>query len=238
MGLRLTSYLGENAALIAADLAAALAARVGDEVEACVATSPDEIADGAADLYWLCGLLTTVLLDSGRLHGEIVAAPVFPDRPGPVYRSVVVATSPIDLQTERAGLVLAVNEPGSWSGHHALRTHLGSLDDFGAVVVTGSHAASIERLLAGEADVAAIDDTIWDFLTVRDHRLARLEVVDHTPPWPAPPFTIDRGVPAPTAAAIRRALLDVAPVGLDRIVAATDADYAPIRRAMDRSETA
>ena len=100
---------------------------------------------------------------------DIVAAPVFPGQHGPVYHSVLVASA---VERHRAtledlpGSVLAVNEPGSWSGHHALRAMLverGVREPvFRHVVVTGSHAASIRALLTGAASVAAIDHTVWE----------------------------------------------------------------------------
>lgn len=235
--LHLVTYLGENTAGIADDLTGRLGAELGCPVEVCAAASPDEIAAADAALYWLCGLLTTVLIDSGRVDGEIVAAPVFPGRAGPVYRSVVAASSAVDLTGDRSGLTLAVNEDGSWSGHHALRSHLpGGTASFGSVVVSGGHDASIDLLLDGAADVAAIDDTIWEFRAAHDGRLDGLHVVDRTRQWPAPPFTLDRRVPEPTARALRAALIAITPAGLDRIVPATGADYDPIREAMAQLE--
>jgi ABC-type phosphate/phosphonate transport system substrate-binding protein len=231
--LRLVTYLGENTTGIASDLARHLSAALDCAVEVRSAESPEEVVDLDADLSWLCGLLTTVLLDSAALDGEIAAAPVFPGRPGPVYRSVIVSRSPIDLARDRSGLTLAINEDGSWSGHHALRAHLpGGSVGFGSVVTSGGHDASIDLLLDGGADVAAIDDTIWEFRAANDARLDELVVVDRTREWPAPPFTVSRRASARFGTGVTAALVAATPTGLDRIVAASGADYDPIRAAM------
>ncbi len=234
--MRLVTHLGENAVVISRDLSGRIAEDLHVDVEARAASSAGDVTEGGADLYWLCGLLTTVFIDSGQIDGEIVAAPVFPGRAGPTYRSVIVATSPSALSGDRSRARLVINERGSWSGHHALRSHLSDASDasnaFGSIIVSGAHDASIDLLLAGDADVAAIDDTIWEFRAERDDRLAELHVLDRTRPWPAPPFTIDHRVPAETAAALTDALLDARPAGLDRIVPATNHDYDPIRAAI------
>ncbi|MDH4119593.1 MAG: PhnD/SsuA/transferrin family substrate-binding protein [Acidimicrobiia bacterium] len=228
--LHLVTHLGENTAEVARHLAIELENELGISVEWHAASTVSEITEHGADLYWMCGLLTTQLIDSGRLTGRIVAAPVFPGRTEPVYHSVIVATSP--LEAGLRGTTLAINEEGSWSGNHALRVHLGHHPGFASVATTGSHEASIDLLLAGEADVAAIDDTVWSHRLARDPLLERLFVVDRTRDWPAPPFTLDARVPPAMGDSLTSALVRAKPTGLIRIDGVSDSDYDPIRSAM------
>ena len=224
LGDRLTAELG-------IDLAAELAPTWTDFMAA--------IDDGTVRVVWLCGLATAELIDSGRFDAEIVAAPVFPGESGPVYRSVVVARREAGRSTidDLAGSRLAINAYGSWSGYHALRAHLAEAGRFDAffssVTETGGHDASIDSVLAGEADCAAIDCSVWDARSARDPRLRELQVVARTRDHPAPPFSVSRALDADVRrgdhgrpGAVARA------AGLEAIVPATDTDYDPLRRAM------
>ena len=186
----------------------------------------------------MCGFATVEGLDAGRLDLDIVAAPVFPGHERATYRSVISARRDAGAATlgDLAGARLAINERTSWSGYHALRVHLaetGRLGPFfGSVAETGGHGASIEAVLGGAADTAAIDDTIWEYRVGLDPRLATLAVVDRTRAWPAPPFSLSRALDPAVRAAVAAALPSLAPTGLDGIRPATSADYDPIRGAM------
>ena len=241
-GLTLVTYLGDNTTATAAAIATALAGHLGTPVafdpDASSAARREAIASGAADIVWMCGLATVEGLNAGRLAVDIAAAPVFPGHDGATYRSVIIARGDFGATTlaDLAGARLAINERSSWSGYHALRAHLaetGRLGPFfGSVAETGGHAASIEAVLGGAADTAAIDDTIWAYRVGLDPRLSALTVVDRTRAWPAPPFSVSRALDPATRAALAAALPTLRPTGLDAIRPATSADYDPIRRAM------
>lgn len=242
--LTFVSYLTSHADPISAAIADSLGRRLGRQVSFDADATWQQrrrwIEGGQADVYWMCGLLTTTLFDAGRL-GNVVAAPVFPGRPGPVYRSVVVtrAGSAIGTLQDLRGARLAINERDSWSGYHALRVHLASTGragpNFGEIVETGGHEASIEAVLAGSADVAAIDDTVWEHRLGLDDRLRELVVVDRTQAWPTPPFSLSRSLDPVVGESISPALTDLRPAGLDRIVPASSADYDPIRQGMTQA---
>lgn len=243
------TYLGRNTVPIAEDLAAMLSNSTGVEVEfdatAGWAQRLGSIEEGEAELYWMCGLLTVDLIDTARLDAEIVAAPAFAPRTEPVYHSVIVSRSPLSDASDLAERTVAINEAGSWSGHHALRAHLSeravvassgaAVGLPGSVVESGGHELSIDMLLAGTADVASIDDTIWEHRIAEDPRLGGLFVIDRTRDWPAPPFSLHHRVPPGLAATLRRALTEARPAGLSRIVPARDSDYDPIRNGMESS---
>jgi phosphonate transport system substrate-binding protein len=240
------SFLGTNTVPIVRELGDRLTAEVGIDLGGELAPSWADILaaidSGSAHVLWMCGLATTQLIDSGQLDFEIVAAPVFPGESGPVYRSLVVARREPRRSTidDLEGTRLAINGYGSWSGYHALRAHLAESGRFDAffdsVTETGGHDASIDSLLAGEADCAAIDCSVWDARRARDPRLQELEVVATTRDQPAPPFSVSRALDADLRHAITAGLLRATPTGLDAIVPANDADYDPLRYAMGVAE--
>jgi ABC-type phosphate/phosphonate transport system substrate-binding protein len=241
-GSSFLSFLGPNTTPIVRELGQRLSAELGIDLAGDLAPSWADfmaaIDGGTAPVVWLCGLATTELIDSGRFDAEIVAAPVFPGEPGPVYRSFVVARREAGVSTldDLAGSRLAINSTGSWSGYHALRVHLAEAGRFEAFFATatetGSHDASIDAVLAGGADCAAIDSTVWDDRVSRDPRTRDLRVVARTRDHPVPPFSLSRTIDADLRRAIAAGLVRSAPVGLDAIVPASDADYDPLRSAM------
>lgn len=240
--VRLATHLGENADEIARELARSIGSDTGFDVDVVPGAASQQRGRWSvehADIYWLCGLLTIELIASDELDATIVAAPVFPERPGAVYSSVIVARDATFATRDVANSTLVINEAGSWSGNHALRVHADrhGWEPFEKVVTSASHLASLEMLLAGEADVAAIDDTIWEYALARDRRLDHLEVVDRTQWWPAPPFSVRRSLPIEIAAPLEASLLSAVPQGLDGVVSASGHDYEPIRTAMAASAT-
>jgi len=233
--LSLTFYMGSALIPVAKRLAETLSERMDVPVD-----FDEDASDGdrraALDqpppgVVWLCGLETVVRQDDGRLPARIVAAPIFPGHDSPVYDSVIVAhgqwagTGLEDL----GGATLAINQAGSWSGHHALRAHivrrgLGQRVG-GRTIETGSHEASIDALLRGDADVAAIDETVWAARIARDPEAGTLRVIERTAPQPAPPFSIVDGLDVGLDAGLREALVTASVPGLSGIAPASDADY-------------
>ncbi len=200
---------------------------------------------GDIDLLWVCGLLGTRLIDSGGLPGSIRLAPVFDRRSSPVYQSVIVARSGSVYASlaDVAGARLAVNEYGSWSGYAALvehlRRHRRSIDIFSDGIVTGAHAASVLAVQDGQADVAAIDDSVWQWMA-RNGRTERLTVIDRTAPWPAPPLVIGHRVDDEKATRLVDALAGLphrSVDGLDHFEPANDTDYDTMRN-VDRDHCA
>lgn len=240
MGLSAVTLLGDNTAPILEALCAHVAATAGVDIE--VLPTPSDSSRAAvhtlddAHLIWACGFLTGNMIDADDLDADIVAAPVFADEGGPTYHSVVIAraTPPISDLVHFRGTV-AVNERESWSGHHALGHHfdaIGLEHPIEAALMSGSHRGSVEAVAACDADLAAIDHTVWEHLARTTSLTAGLTVVSRTRDWPAPPFTVHRRVDAKTRRrlieALTRTTLDDVE-GLTRIVAATRSDYHEMR---------
>lgn len=113
-----------------------------------------------------------------------IARPVFSDldcTPGS-YFSHIVASRPYLGGTAR----LAANALSSRSGYGALiewtQKHAVPVE---GIAVTGSHAASLQALREGRADLAAIDAHSWNLLQVDD-----LHIIDHSSEALAPPYVM------------------------------------------------
>ncbi len=237
MGLTAVTLLGENTVPILAGLCSWLTEATGVDIAADrrLPGTSAEAAEraGDADLIWGCGFLVCQLVDSGRLDAEIVAAPVFAGETGPVYHSVIVTADPaIEGLCDASGGVVAINEMVSWSGHLALVDHLAAIGSnlsmFERVVTTGSHAASVEAVARGDADVAAIDHTVWAQLARQLRAGTGLRVIDRTKEWPAPPFALHRRRPTDERRTMAAAMVAIPPkliVDLAGVVPASRADY-------------
>lgn len=120
---------------------------------------------------------------------------------GPYYRSLIVVRTgdPAVRLDELRGRVCAVNMSGSQSGCNTLRYSLARLARSGRffrrVVETGAHAASLEAVRGGWADLAAIDCVTFTLL--RAHRpasTAGLRVLARSRRAPALPYVTRAGV--------------------------------------------
>jgi ABC-type phosphate/phosphonate transport system substrate-binding protein len=136
---------------------------------------------------------------------------------GALYRSAIVvragdpARDVADLRGRRA----AVNDLASNSGMNLFRAEIAPLANgpsfFAAVTITGAHAASVEAVAAGEADVAAIDCITWAQLQrLRPRTTTALRVLSWTTATPGLPLIAAATTDAAVVAALRKALADVA----------------------------
>lgn len=146
---------------------------------------------------------------------RVVATPHYaaPGCDGYRYASAVVvrASSGADCLGALRGAVCAFNARDSQSGYGALRAAIApnARDGrfFARTVETGAHAASIEAVRDGRADVCAVDCVMWALLArYRPSALTGLEVMQYTEPAPGLPFVTAGHVSAATVASIRDAL--------------------------------
>ncbi len=204
----MTVNLGDNTRVPARALASSIREMTGRDVT--LTWGPPDPLD-PPEVAWMCGYLTAALIAERGYPLDVVAAPVFPGSTEAVYHSVLVTGSPAistleDAQTAR----FVVNEHDSWSGHLGVLRALqicSLFDRFAEVLTSGSHERSIDMLVDGTGELAAIDSTIWEHRLVTDTSLRSLRVLMRTEDWPAPPFSIGRHVHEDTAATIERALI-------------------------------
>ena len=156
-----------------------------------------------------------------RLKGrvQLVATPRYRAEGcrGPFHSSAIVVRATHSAQTlaQVRAARAAVNDETSGSGMNLLRAAIAPLAGaeafFSAVVATGSHLACIQALAAGEADVAAIDAVTWaQVRRLRPQLANRLRVLAWTGESPGLPLITAADSDAPTLAALRQALADVA----------------------------
>jgi phosphonate transport system substrate-binding protein len=205
---------------------------------------------GEIQILWLCGLPYVDKVDLVGNDMELLAVPVpagarYQGRP--VYFSDVVVRrgSAFESFIELSGASWAYNEPRSHSGFNVVRAYLAALGQregfFGNVVESGAHSHSIELIMSGAVDGAAIDSTVLEWLVSQRGDLAdELRVIETIGPSPIPPWVISKKLPASFRSEIRQTLLDLhlsAPgqavlesAQIARFVCADDRDYDPIRR--------
>ncbi len=141
-----------------------------------------------------CGYPLTHTL-SGRV--QLLATPCYdaPGCEGPNYCSMLVvaadspALSPADLRGKRA----AFNTADSQSGMNALRAVIAPFARgehfFAETIETGGHAASLDLVAGGDADVAAIDSvSLALFLLHRRPAVAQVRELCRSPSAPSLPF--------------------------------------------------
>lgn len=162
-----------------------------------------------------------------------------------LYASAVVVRSdaPWAELADLRGSVCAMNDRSSHSGMNALRAMIaplaGGAPFFRDVIVTGSHAASIQHVQRGDADVCAID-AVTHALLAR-HRPSALDgtrILTMSSHAPALPYVTRADASDAVVASLRAALADTLrdpalasardALALDGVV--LDADYAAIQR--------
>jgi phosphonate transport system substrate-binding protein len=205
--------------------------------------------EGEIDLCWICGLPYVRKVERSPGIVAPLAAPVMAGsryQGRPIYYSDVVVRrdSPFRTFADLRGAAWAFNEPGSHSGYGIVRYTLATRGEtfafFGRVVESGAHQASLEMILRGEIDAAAIDSTVLEQV-LRDHpeEAGELRVIEVLGPSPMPPWVVSRQVTPDIRQALRDALTGMharadgrtilARAGIARFQAVDDGDYDPIR---------
>ena len=150
-------------------------------------------------------------------HVRVVATPVYdaPGCTGGSYRSAIVVRREDEAAAlpDLRGRICAINAWDSNSGMNLLRAKMAPLAGgrafFRDVRVTGSHAASLDAVAGGEADVAAIDCVTLALLgRHRPALVERVRVLDWTVPCPGLPLVT--AADTDTLLALRQALHAVA----------------------------
>ena len=161
-----------------------IARYIGEKVD-CPTTlrvgqSFEEFAEGQIDVAFICGLPYVRMSSQNPCLVELLVAPVLMGKRylhKPVYFSDVIVRrdSPYTSFDDLGGCVWAYNERVSHSGCnlvcYSLLERGKSPDYFGKTVKSGSHMRSLEMVLGGEADAAAIDSHLSDILRSRDEVL-------------------------------------------------------------------
>ena len=174
----------------------------------------------------------------------LIAAPEysFPGCEGASHRSFIIRRASDSRRGLREfhGATAALNAYDSNTGMNLFRAMIapiaGGAAFFSSIVVTGSHEASVTAVDNGQADLASIDCVSFALLgRGRPELIERVAIVTESPLSPCLPFVASASLPAPTIAAVRKALFAAladpnlaetrAALGLKGARIATPADY-------------
>lgn len=211
---------------------------------------------GEIHVLWLCGLPYVHKADLAESSMELLAVPIPAGKryqAQPVYFSDVVVRRESMRRSFRdlRGATWAYNEPRSHSGFNVVRAHLFDLREianfFGAVFEAGAHSNSMQMILSGTVDGAAIDSTVLEWLGSQRASLTdEIRVIDSIGPSPIPPWVVSRHVAESQRRALRQLLGEMhlnangrkilASGRLVRFNAAHDRDYDPIREMASKAE--
>jgi phosphonate transport system substrate-binding protein len=210
--------------------------------------SKDPFSQDEADVGFMCSPSFVWLRELRPPPVELLGvAPVFGDARAagrPIYFCDVVVRrdGPIRSFAGLRGRSWAYNDVCSLSGYYSLLNKLAEMgaDEcfFRRVFRSGSHLNSMESVVRGEADAAAIDSNV---LSMRLREVPglreRLRVIESWGPFPIQPVVVRSALPAALKEGARASLLtmDAYPrtrralskFDLKRFVSVTDEDYSP-----------
>src|SRR6266705_6592962 len=198
--IRFATFLSPIMYSTYAHIARYVGERVGRQTTLEVGQSFEEFAEGQVDVAFIRGLPYVRMTSQELCPVELLAAPVLMGKRylhRPIYFSDVIVRCdrPYASFDDLRGCVWAYNERASHSGCnlvcYSLLERGKSPDYFGKTVKSGSHLRSLEMVLEGEADAAAIDSHLSDLLHSRDEVLTgRLRIVDVLGPSSIPPVVV------------------------------------------------
>jgi phosphonate transport system substrate-binding protein len=212
-----------------------------------------DLASGQIDGGFICGLAYTRLAQQHPGLLELSAAPLLQGaryQQQPCYFSDVIVRKESQYRTfqDLQGCNWAYNEKASHSGYvtvcYSLLVRGYASTFFGQTLASGSHARSLHMVLTGQADVAAIDSHLLDFiLRYSPETASHLRMIDALGPSTVPPVVVAARLDATIKQQIQAALLAIHQEPLfanklhdgivERFIAVEDAQYDDIRL-MDR----
>lgn len=191
-----------NSALLLKEFSDYLSQHAGYPLKLSYAANYSELSKKMRDdphaIGWTCG--APYVQDSDADKQQLVAVPTFKQKP--TYYSVILT------RTNRAekslsdfkGGVLAYSDPRSNSGYlspkYSLYKQGINMETYFRVLLNaGNHEGSIQALLSGLADVAAVDEYIWvaylhDFPDAKN----KLHEIERMGPYPFTPIVASQGV--------------------------------------------
>lgn len=176
---------------------------------------------------------------------EIIAIPVANGKT--VYHSYIIAHHDTVFHSlkEMRGRKFAFTDPQSNTGSLVPTYMLAKLGEtpksfFREYFYSNSHDNSIRAVADGQADGAAVDSLIWEFINKVDPALtAKTRIVEKSPPYAIPPLVVNPGLDPETKKRLREILLSLhkdnralpllQKIQIDRFVPGSDAMYDSVR---------
>ncbi|MDQ3986116.1 MAG: PhnD/SsuA/transferrin family substrate-binding protein [Actinomycetota bacterium] len=228
---------------------------LGIETDLHVGASLDEFDAGKTDAAFICGLPYVVLADRPEPSVEPIVAPILVGHRyegRPIYFSDVIVRHDSDVRrfTDLRGKTWAYNEPLSQSGYGIVRHRLAEMDEdwsfFGDIVRAGYHQTSIDLVVGGAVEAAAIDSQVLEIeLGLRPELGDQLRIIEVLGPSTIQPLVARRGLPSALKTELREILCsfgrepaarhELDKTLFDRFIAVDDAAYNDIRSMHERS---
>ena len=217
--LRFATFLSPVLYDAYAFIASSIGEQIGCPSQLMVGHSLEEFVEGEAHIGFVCGLLYSQRTHCPFCPIELLAAPVpYPPRyqGKPLYFSDVIVhkessfASFEDLQGCRWGY----NELVSHSGWNLVRYSLYKQGHtphfFGSTVETGSHQRSIDMVIQGKVEAAAIDSLVLDlFLLDNPNLAAQIRVIATLGPSAIPPVVVSKNLDVTLKQSIQALLLNM-----------------------------
>uniref|UniRef100_B8HKW9 ABC-type phosphate/phosphonate transport system periplasmic component-like protein n=1 Tax=Cyanothece sp. (strain PCC 7425 / ATCC 29141) TaxID=395961 RepID=B8HKW9_CYAP4 len=239
--LALVSYLAPNSFWYYQEIAAYLERKLGMPTSIRQGNDPltdRRLAQQQVDLTFICGLPLVRFNQQHAFKLKPIVAPVLQaDRYSnqPVYFADVIVRSDSGMTEfeQLCGKVFCFNDLGSNSGYHLVKRHLAeqhySPSFIAKEIPSGSHQTSIQWVIEGKADWAAIDSTMLE-QELRDRADLQqwIRVIQSIGPCPIPPIALSPNVPPELAQHIQDSLLNPDPQLQLAMTRAGIRRYAPI----------
>ncbi len=203
----------------------------------------DLVKKKEVDLAFVCsGPYTEGKRDFGM---DLLVVPVANGKT--VYHSYIIAnsSSAISSFTDLKGKKFAFTDPQSNTGALVPTYMLARMGEtpksyFKEIFYSHSHDNSIRAVADGQADGAAVDSLIWEFINKIEPSLtARTRIVEKSPPYGIPPVVVPAGLDAATRKKLKEIFLTLhndkkavhllEKIQLDRFVEGNDAMYGTVR---------
>lgn len=219
--LRIVSYLAPNLFWYYKAVGAYLSRKMHVETE-IVQSQFDPLDDPALrndrlDMAFICGLPFARYQRIVAAQLEVLVAPVMAGgryQNRPIYFADIIVNAASNLQNfdDLLGRKFCYNDRGSHSGYNLLRDRLIQQEYtkgfFQTVSQSGSHQASIQAVVNGLVDCAAIDSTVLEqALRDRPELDEYLRVITSIGPSPMPPVVASRRLGADLLELLRQTLL-------------------------------
>lgn len=196
---------------------------------------------------WTCG--APFVEDHIKDRQQLISVPLFNGKP--LYYSLIMRAvgRPEQSLADFHDKVFAYSDPRSNSGFLAPSYLLEQqgIDihkHFHLLLHAGNHERSIEALLNGLADVAAIDEYVWvEYLKVHPQASQSLQVIEHIGPYPFTPLVAGAAVSAQVVERLQASLRNMPEslrgkkllreLGFDGFVEQPVSFYQPIKSMME-----
>ena len=189
--------------------------KVGRRIEFTQRKSYAEVNDMVekreVDIAFVCS--GPYVLGHAKFGMEIVAVPVVAG--GKVYYSYIIAnkTGPVNSFDDLKGRKFAFTDPDSNTGCLVPRFMLAQRGAkpaafFSETFYTHSHDNSVKAVAAREADGAAVDSLIWEFMNATDPTFtSQTKIVLKSPPYGIPPVVVHPALDASLKQSLKRLFL-------------------------------